>query len=293
MSQSFANVKKLRYTITLAVGTFANGQDTVVIEGFRSSVDIQKTGGNMMCSCTARIWGLDKDLMSRLTTLAFLALQFYNKNFVKVEAIDGDMVSLVYSGQIINAWGDYQSAPDVSLYIETQTGFSDQLNIATPLTYDGTIDVTTLMQKLAERMDLSFSNNGVTAKISKPAYHGSLIDQLRNLANDTKTEFYLEENTLSICPKGSNRQFNDNLVPLVSSQSGLIGYPTFDKLGIMFKCLFNPSIRFGALMVMQSDIAQANGTWKVSSINHYLESEMPNGQWFSTIQCTASGVTPL
>lgn len=291
MSNSFENPKRLRFTITLALGTFANGTNEVILEGFRSTVEVQKAGGQMMSSCNFRIFGLSQELMSELTTLAFLALS-YTKNVVKIEAVDGDNVDLVYIGSIINAWGDYAQMPDVALYVETQAGFFDQLNISEPLQYKGVIDVAVLMGTIASKMGLRFENNNVVDKIDNPNYTGTIIDQLRALAQDTNTEFYLDDTVLAICPKGIARTQN-KVIPIISSQTGLIGYPSFDKIGVTFRCLFNAAIRFGGQIEMRSDIKQANGTWAVCSIVHNLESEKPDGQWFSIIRCTSTGVIPL
>lgn len=291
MSNSFQNIKRLRFTITLALGTFADGTNQVILEGFRSIVDVQKGGGQMMSSCTLRIFGLSQSLMAQLTTLAFLALS-YTKNVIKIEAVDGDKVDLVYIGAIINAWGDYSTMPDVSLYIETQTGFFDQVKISEPLAFKGVANVADLMQTLANKIGVAFENNNVVSKIQNPNYNGTIIDQLRNLAQDTQTEFYLDDTVLAICPKGIART-KTKIIPIISSETGLIGYPSFDKVGVTFRVLFNAAIRFGGQIEMRSEIPQANGTWQVVSINHNLESEKPDGQWFSTIRCTSTGLTPL
>lgn len=291
MSNSFQNTKKLRFTITLAIGTFEDGKNQVVLEGFRSIIEVQKGGGQMMSSCTFRIFGLSQALMSQLTTLAFLA-QSYTKNVVKIEAVDGDNVDLVYIGAIINAWGDYSTMPDVSLYVETQTGFFDQLNISEPLNVKGYANVADLMQILANKMGVRFENNNVIRKIKDPYYKGTIIDQLRSLAQDTQTDFYLDDEVLAICPKNIART-KVKVIPVISSKTGLIGYPSFDKIGVTFRVLFNAAIRFGAQIEMQSEIKQANGVWHVISINHNLESEKPDGQWFSTVRCSSTGLPPI
>lgn len=291
MSNSFQNIKKLRFTITLAIGTFEDGTNTVVLEGFRSIIEVQKGGGQMMSSCTFRIFGLSQPLMSQLTTLAFLALS-YTKNVVKIEAVDGDNIDLVYIGSIINAWGDYSTMPDVSLYVETQSGFFEQVKISTPLVFKDTVNVADLMQILANKIGVRFEDNNVVDKIKKPNYEGTIIDQLRNLAQDTNTDFYLDDEVLAICPKNIART-KTKIIPKISSSTGLIGYPSFDKIGVTFRCLFNAAIRFGGQIEMQSEIKQANGTWHVISINHNLESEKPDGQWFSTVRCSGTGLPPI
>lgn len=292
MTTSFQNKKQLRFVVTLAEGVFSDKNNQVVLDGFRAVVDVQKAGGQMMSTSTVRIYGLAQELMNQLTTLAFKAMS-YVKNTIDIIAIDGDQQVLIFRGQIINAWGDYSGMPDVCLYIETQTGYFQQLELGDPLVYKGTANVSDLMLTLAKRLGVPLENNNVTAKISNPNYPGSTIDQIRNLASDTKTDFYLDDTVLAICPRGLTRKPQTANAPLISSQSGLIGYPTFDKVGITFNTLFNPSIKFGSQIIMESDIPQANGLWQVCSMVHKLESEKPGGAWFTMIRCTGNGLVPL
>jgi len=278
MTTSFENKKQLRFVVTLAEGVFSDKNNQVVLDGFRAVVEVQKAGGQMMSTSTVRIYGLAQELMNQLTTLAFKAMS-YVKNTIDIIVIDGDQQVLIFRGQIINAWGDYSGMPDVCLYIETQTGYFQQVELGNPLAYKGVANVSDLMSVLAGRLGVPLENNNVTAKISNPNYPGSTIDQIRNLASDTKTDFYLDDTVLAICPRGLTRKPQTANAPLISSQSGMIGYPTFDKVGITFSTLFNPSIKFGGQIIMESDIPQANGLWQVCSMVHKLESEKPGGAW--------------
>ena len=291
MTTSFENKKQLRFVVTLAEGVFSDKNNQVVLDGFRAVVEVQKAGGQMMSTSTVRIYGLAQELMNQLTTLAFKAMS-YIKNTIDIIAIDGDQQVLIFRGQIINAWGDYSGMPDVCLYIETQTGYFQQVELGNPLAYKGVANVSDLMSVLAGRLGVPLENNNVTAKTSNPNYPGSTIDQIRNLASDTKTDFYLDDTVLAICPRGLTRKPQTANAPLISSQSGLIGYPTFDKVGITFSTLFNPSIKFGSQIIMESDIPQANGLWQVCSMAHKLESEKPGGAWFTMIRCTGNGLVP-
>jgi len=292
MTTSFENKKQLRFVVTLAEGVFSDKNNQVVLDGFRAVVEVQKAGGQMMSTSTVRIYGLAQELMNQLTTLAFKAMS-YVKNTIDIIVIDGDQQVLIFRGQIINAWGDYSGMPDVCLYIETQTGYFQQVELGNPLAYKGVANVSDLMSVLAGRLGVPLENNNVTAKISNPNYPGSTIDQIRNLASDTKTDFYLDDTVLAICPRGLTRKPQTANAPLISSQSGMIGYPTFDKVGITFSTLFNPSIKFGGQIIMESDIPQANGLWQVCSMVHKLESEKPGGAWFTMIRCTGNGLVPL
>ena len=79
-------------------------------------------------------------------------------------------------------------------------------------------------------------------------------------------------------------------MPFICANSGLVGYPGFDGVGVTFKILFNPAVLFGGRVKLETDIVRAAGVWVVSSVAHNLESEKPDGAWFSTIRGNASGL---
>ena len=76
--------------------------------------------------------------------------------------------------------------------------------------------------------------------------------------------------------------------PVVSAETGLVSYPTIDAYGVTFRCLFRPDIRFMQPVQIVSSIPRANHTWLVSGINHHLQSNTPNGAWFS--ECRANWI---
>ena len=80
------------------------------------------------------------------------------------------------------------------------------------------------------------------------------------------------------------------IIPLISSASGLVGYPTFDGVGVNFQTLFNPAITFGGSVKLVTDVQQAAGEWVVTSVGHRLESEKPGGAWFSNVRGNANGL---
>jgi hypothetical protein len=74
---------------------------------------------------------------------------------------------------------------------------------------------------------------------------------------------------------------NGGTVPLISPATGLVGYPTYSDMGITIKTLFNPFIRLAQLVTVESSLAFANGSWGAYYVRHELESQTPNGKWFT------------
>lgn len=291
-SSSFANKKQLLFTITLGVsqGTFDGSlsrflNNQINLQGFRATAEIENAGGQQNGTLRARIYGVAQEDMNAITTL-YWKTDEYAPNSIVVTAIDGNQQTQVFAGNIIQAWADYQSQPDVFLHIQAATAYVNQLTPVTPSSYQGTVDVATIAAQITNTMStadlpLSFENNGVTTQLSNAYLPGTAMDQLRSLVRAAGCDLYLEGNVVAICPKGTARA---GLVPLISPQTGLAGYPTVDGTGVYFKCLFNPSLRHGGSVQLSTSVQKANGQWLVSSVSHLLESEKPGGAWFSTVK---------
>lgn len=284
---SFSNSKELRFVITLGTGSFgSSANNQITLEGFRSTVEIDKAGGMMMGTLRAQIYGVRQSDMNSITTLQWKP-QAFIPNTVAVYAIDGAQETLIFQGNIVNAWGNYQGMPDVFLQIQAQAAYFNQLQPVPPSSFKGTVDVATLMSRLAASMGYTFENNGVAVQLSNPYLPNTGMEQAKSLARAAGIDLYLDDHVLAITPPNTPR---GSLIPEVSPQSGLLGYPTFDGVGVNFQVLFNPSVRFGGSVKLNTSITQAAGQWIVTSIAHRLEAHKPGGAWFSTVRGNANGL---
>ena len=284
---SFTNKKQLKFVITLGTGTFGvNVGNRVTLVGYRSSVDIDKAGGMMMGALRAKIYGVSQQDMNSITTLTW-KVRTWIPNTVEVFAIDGTTETLVYAGNIVNAWGEYCSMPDVYLNIYAQSCFFNQMLSVAPRSFKGQFNVAKVMGQIAAEAGLTFENNGVDI-IGQDLYLPNTgLEQAKDLQRQTGIDMYIDDKVLAICPANGARA---KTIPQISPESGLVGYPTFDGVGVNFRSVFNPSITFGGAIELKTDILQASGQWVVSSVAHCLSAEMPGGPWFSNIRGNQSGL---
>lgn len=280
--------KTIRVSITKLDGTFAaSGKNTLILEGLRTSVSVDAQGGNMVPQANIKIYGLPSALLNELTNL-YVNINGVKKNIIRIEAGDvGEQLTEVFVGDMTKAYGDYSCAPDICLVVQAQTNYYWQIAPAEPTSVKGDADVAEIMRGLARKMGLGFENNGVNIKLSNPYLTHTLIEQVRNVAKAAHIDVYFDRNVLAIAPCGAARKCD---IPLISPQSGLIGYPTIaDNATIKFKSLFNPAIFFGGVVKLESEVEMACGHWLVNGLKHELESETPDGAWFSTFDCMRTG----
>lgn len=284
---SFENKKALRFVITLGTGKFgSSNNDQIILQGFRASADIDKAGGVQMSTLRAKIYGVRQEDMNSVTTLQWKPGTII-PNTVEVYAIDGHVETLVYGGNIVNAWADYQNMPDVFLHIQAQSGFYNQLKPLTPRSFKGPVDVASVMGQIASDLGYAFENGGVNTKLVDVYLPNTGLEQAKDLCRAAGCDMYLDDRILAITPPNVPRK---TLVPEVSPQTGLVGYPTFDGVGVNFRTLFNPSITFGGGFKLVTDVQQAAGEWVASSLSHHLESEKPGGAWFTNVRGNQNGL---
>ena len=284
---SFSDKKQLRFVITLGTGKFgSSNNDQIVLQGFRATADIDKAGGMMMGTLRAKIYGVKQADMNSVTTLQWKPGTLI-PNTVEVYAIDGAAETLVFAGNIVNAWADYQGMPDVFLHIQAQSAFFNTLKAVPPRSFKGRVDVATVMGQIARDLGYTFENNGVTTQLVDVYLPNTGMEQAKDLARAAGCDLYLDDKILAITPPNVPRKV---IIPLISPASGLVGYPTFDGVGVNFQTLFNPAITFGGSVKLVTDVQQAAGEWVVTSVGHRLESEKPGGAWFSNVRGNANGL---
>lgn len=278
---SFDSKKKLRITITLGTGAFGDS-DQITLEGFRASLNISNAGGLQMGQLTGNIYGMKVSDMDAITSYAKYFGAF-KPNTIVVYAIDGKQESLVFTGNIVTAWAEYGGMPDVCLNIQAQAAAVDMLKAVPPRSFSGTVDVPNVMAQIAASMGYSFKNNGVAATLENVYLANTGMDQARELASHAKIELIIgADKSITITPKG--KAIENAQKPLLSRQTGMIGYPTYDGTTVICRTLYNPAIHLYNLVKIETDVKRANGDWLVLSIDHSLDCEVPDGQWFSVFR---------
>jgi len=282
MASSFQS-RRLDITFSLAAGTFKGEADTVKLSGMKADAEIHMAGGSQLAEAKIRVFGLSQALMNRLTVLAWQAVDIH-KNTVRIAAgtNDKDMATVFY-GDIWNAMADYQGAPDVPLIVSAQSGFVNKLKAENPKTYPGTQSVATIMAQLAKLLGVPFENNGVTSTVTDQYLSGTLLDQAHALARTANIDIYYDQTILAISPKGRARKGD---AVLVNASTGLVGFPSLDRIGVAFTTLYNQSISHGKKVKIETSVTPANGEFYVYAMTHALSSETPGGPWFT--HCIAS-----
>lgn len=286
--------------MTVAIVNDAGGSDQYVFKGHRVALTATNAGSASLGQVNIRMFGLTLSEMNSISTLGLIPGVF-KPNMVSV--IAGDDVngySQIYVGTIIAAWADMIGAPDIAFTIQGSAGQSEAVLPQVPLSYPGSASVASIMQAIAQNMKtpaypdgLLFENHGVTAILSTPYLPLTGLAQIQAVCEHANCEYGgLSEGKLVIWPRGASR--DTPIVPLLSPDTGMVGYPAYTATGIVVTSIFNPTILYGTTVKVVSELKPAcRDDWHVMKLTHDLESEVPGGKWFTQIELSVPGYAPI
>lgn len=113
---------------------------------------------------------------------------------------------------------------------------------------------------------------------------GDPITKMRAVADAVGADLIIDDDQIALVPRGKVRQAEGG-IPVVSADTGMIGYPTFSGTGIQVSSYFRPDLRIGAAVRVSSIVPSASGVWKIVSLSHELSANTPNsGAWLTSFE---------
>ena len=270
--------KTIKTTIILGEGEFSGGGNTKIIEGLATTVQVTKAGLPEKNSADVRIQGLKLADMEQLTFLSFLPGE-YRKNHILIEAGDkGEELAVVFKGDITAASADFSTAPDVTMKFQALTAGWSVLIADSPTSVQGEATAESLISQFAKEAGFAFVNEGVTESVKNATFNGSPVQKAQAVADEVGCELLMDDETWTIQPWDKPR--GDAV--LLKADSGMIGYPSFTQDGISVECFYNPRLKLGGQIKIESIVPRASGYWKITKLSHDLAA-YTNGRWVSRV----------
>jgi hypothetical protein len=284
--------RRITLQFQLGQGSFGEGgSDTIEVSGVRCSASMTKGGGVGLTELNLRVFGLNLDVMNKLTILGKPLVDGRHNTVVVSAGDEGGSLSVVFAGTIIEAWVDARNSPQVAFLVTAQDGALMALKPVIPVSFKGSVDAATVVSYIAQQAGMGFENGGVSVQLDNPYLPNTALEQLQSVARAGQFNCIIEtfdtgNGTVVIWPYDKPRP---GRVPVISPETGLVGYPMRTQNGIQLQTLFNPAIIFGGQIQVKSELTPANGGWTVFRVSHDLEAETPGGKWFTTMECSLLG----
>lgn len=277
--------RKIDVTINLGTGDFGEGRGPdVTLSGHRISASLLLQGGAAQTSAHLRIFGLPLQTINQLTRIGTTQNEYRVNKILIAAGDEGGAMSVVHTGTIQTAFGDFNSAPDVAFEVISMAALIEAIKPVGARSYKGATDAGDVMSDLAAGMGVSFERNGVSVILQNPYFPGTAWEQVKSCAAAAGLEYTYDRGTLAIWKRGGSRNTANPV--RVAPDTGMVGYPVMNSQGVFVRTRFNPDVMLGNVIQVESELTVATGKWHVFGVAHTLESETPNGQWFTDIRCS-------
>jgi hypothetical protein len=131
----------------------------------------------------------------------------------------------------------------------------------------------------AQTIDLIGKSNAASARDDEVSRKKLLAEA--EITNNRATDLRAKSERL----KSEQRGPLPAPLPLVSAETGMVGYPAFSTQGATITTLFNPAVKQGGMIHVDSSLPGVTGDYNVITFSHSLSCELAGGPWFTTIQC--------
>lgn len=281
---SFAK-KRLRVTLIMtgANAVFpGTNSNTLVLENLRVSAKVQAVA-RLATQADISIYGMKQSDMDALT-VAWANPPVVLDNLVILEADSGSGFKQVFTGTMIEAQPNYAAAPDVSFGLLAMTGYFQKINPVPPRSFPAQSEADVVIGGIAADMGLDFEIQGSLGALAEGAYFwGTLWDQLAQACQAVNADFYVFGDKLLVTESGRPGATEPSV--RLTPETGLIGYPCFERSGLLVAAIFDPAFACGIPLDIEGDVPSANGRWYPYSMVHVLEALMPRGQWQTQMRC--------
>lgn len=272
--------RTLKFQFKLEKGAFnSNGDDVLTIDDVKANVQVGAYGGTTGTVMNAEVFGLS---LENMALLSFKGIQYESttQNMMKVWADD----ELIFTGSIGTCYIDLGRMPEAPLIIQATSTFYDQSVEAKDFSLKGDVKVADIITTIAQSMGYTaVVNSAVTEVESDPVYPGNPYQQLTECLRAHGLTWDMRNGVVYVWKDDSTI---DEIIPFVSAENGLIGYPIFNGFGLSITTMFSSLIVRGRNLKIETDLPNASGTYGILSAVYLLSTWQDGGPWYA--QCSLS-----
>lgn len=269
--------RSLRFEFVNETSSFdESGNNTISISEARATVSFQSAGNLFGTQINVSIFGLGIEMLAALSSKA-MGLFGSDTERISMKVFVGE--TAIFAGYMTSSIANMNAIPNAALMITATANADLQNKPASPFSFNGATPVPDIINAICNAAGYKAYIIGLDGLVvTNPHYEGSIFTQLESLCNDVNVSMSVATPSISFWPQDSTR---DDVMPFISPEYGLIGYPIFSNGGLMFQTQFSTLLTTGRNVQIETSLPHASGVYKLTSVNHELSSWMNDGPWHS------------
>jgi hypothetical protein len=256
---------------------------TYVFEQHRMRIQVRQ-GGNQFGNAHVEIFGMQLAEMNQIARLWLETMTPQNADTLAIDVWNGQTFVPFFQGVITWSAVDASGIPLVKLAIDANAAMPLMNTPASPYANPGPVLLSDALTAIAAQAGFAvdYSAAAPVYSLKDIRLTGSPIQQIGALISHFPDLTWFV-NLQRVVVREANAPYTTDSIR-IAVDTGLQSAPTYSTSGLQIATLFNPQIRPGAALDVETSFDFVNrSTWIASVLAHVLEPNLPGGQWTTSI----------
>lgn len=274
---------------TVSVTRAATGVSTYVWEQNRQRIAIRQ-GGAQFGNARVEVFGVPLADMNNIARLWLETLTPQNTDTIQIDVWNGQTWTPLFQGVITWSAVDASGMPDVRLVIEANASFALGNTSAAPYANAGPVTLQDALTTIAALggFTVNYAAGAPQYQLTDVRATGSPLEQIGELMRYFPDLTWTVNLQQVIVRKALAPIDSDSV--RIAVDTGLQSSPVYSTSGLQIATLFNPQIRPGVTLDVETIFDFVNRTvWVASVMEHQLDANMPNGNWTTYVAANSFG----
>lgn len=249
-----------------------------------------RQGGNQFGNAKCEVYGVPLDTMNQIARLWLETLTPQNTDKLAIDVWDGKDFVPFFQGVITWSAVDASAMPQVKLVIEANAAMQLMNMSASPYANPGPVLLQSALTSIAQagQFSVDYSDQAPQYQLTDVRVTGSPMQQITGLMRSFPDLTWFV-NLQRIVVREVNAPYAKDQVQ-ISADTGLQGFPVYSTSSLQFRTIFNPRLRPGVALDVQTPFDFVNRTlWVSAVLAHSLDVNFPNGHWTTEVAANSYG----
>jgi hypothetical protein len=269
--------------------TGAAQSSTYTFQDHRMRIQVRQ-GGNQFGNAKVEVFGVPLASMNNIARLWLESLTPQNTDTLDIGIWDGNDFVPFFSGVITWSAVDASGMPQVKLVIESNSSMALMNQTASPYANAGPVLLQDALTPIAAMGDFSvdYSAQAPQYQMTDVRVTGSPMEHISGLMRHFPDLTWFVNLQRIVVRAGGAPYSADSI--RIAADTGMMSYPVYSSSGLQFATLFNPRLRPGVALDVNTQFDFVNRTlWVASVLAHSLDVNVPGGQWTTSVAANSYG----